>query len=65
MQQATEVSLVVYDLAGRQVQTLVQGPMESGRHVVSWQPKNQASGTYFYKLQTNGEIQVKKCVLVK
>ncbi len=62
---ATEVSLVIYDLAGRQVQSLVQGPRAAGRHVVSWQPKDIASGTYFYKLKTEGNVQIKKCLLVK
>ncbi len=60
-----EVSLVVYDLAGREVQRLVEGPLDAGRHSITWQPRDVASGTYFYGLKVDGHTLVKKCVLLK
>jgi hypothetical protein len=34
--QAAEVSLRVYDMLGRQVATLADGPLPAGRHQVTW-----------------------------
>ena len=53
--EASEVELVVYDLSGQEVVTLVRGFQEVGRHRVNWSGKSQAgaqvaSGTYFYKI---------------
>lgn len=59
------VSLVVYDLAGRQVDRLVDRPLASGRHVVTWAPQGLSSGTYFYCLRAEGVGVVRKCSLLK
>ncbi len=65
LDRAAQVSLVIYNLAGRQVQSLVQGRLSAGRHQYAWQPQDLASGTYFYSLKTEGGTQVRKCVLLK
>ncbi len=65
LQQQDDVSLVIYDLAGREVQRLLEGTMGAGRHSVTWQPRDLASGTYFYGLKVGRNSMVKKCVLVK
>ncbi len=65
LQRDSEVSLVVYDVAGHEVQRLVEGQMAAGRHRFSWQPQDLASGTYFYSLKAEGRTMVKKCVLLK
>ncbi len=65
LQKQDDVSLVIYDLAGREVQRLLEGTMEAGRHSVTWQPRDIASGTYFYGLKVGGSSMVKKCVLLK
>ncbi len=67
---ATRVSLRVFDLRGRVVRTLVDGPVEAGQHVVSWngtdtQGHGVASGTYFYELLADGQRQVRKMGLIK
>ena len=65
LEQEGQVSLVVYDIAGREVHRLVDGTMNAGRHSITWQPKDIASGTYFYGLHAGGHRMVKKCVLLK
>jgi len=59
------VLLEIFDVAGRRVDTLVQGTLEAGRHSLSWQPRELSSGTYFYALKTEEGTRVRKCVLLK
>ena len=44
------VRLVVYDLLGREVATLVDGRQEAGRRAVPFDGSGLASGIYFYRL---------------
>ena len=64
------VSLVIYDLAGRQVRTLVDEVQGAGAHAVTWDGLNQrgtrvASGVYFYQLQAGSEMDRKRVVMIK
>jgi hypothetical protein len=60
-----EVQLVVYDILGRKVATLLNKKMPAGRYELNWDAKNCPSGLYFYRLFV-GEFQdVKKMLLVK
>jgi flagellar hook assembly protein FlgD len=68
--QAAEVSLKIYDITGRLVQTLVDGVVEAGRHQTIWDGTNQhgvqvASGVYFYQLRAGEFKQVRKMSLVR
>ena len=47
-----KVSLVVYDILGREVEVLVDGFKDAGRHSVQFDAANLPSGTYFYRLVT-------------
>ncbi len=58
-------SLMVYDLAGHAVATLVDGMVEAGSHSVVFDGSNLASGVYFYTLQSGASVQSQKMVLVK
>jgi len=67
---AGQVSLVVYDLAGRKVADLVAGPMLAGVHEVVWGGRNSqgqpvVSGVYLYMLETEGLSQTRKMILLK
>ena len=64
------VQLVVYDLLGRTVATLVDEPMAPGWHEVVWDGRNDrgvsvASGVYLYRLQTGSFVQTRKMVLMR
>ena len=64
------VSLVVYNARGQIVKTVVNGPLDRGRHVRTWDGSNgrgqpSATGVYFIKL-TAGEIEkTAKLLLVR
>jgi len=61
----TMVHLAIYDLLGREVQTLIENEIEAGVHEVGFDAASLPSGVYFYRLQA-GELQaVKKCLLVR
>ncbi len=59
------VSLVVYDLLGREVATLVNENMNPGTYNVSWNAGNLASGVYIYKLTGQGFTDSKKLMLIR
>ena len=44
---STHVTLTIYNLAGQQVETLVNGFQASGKHQTIWQAKGLSNGVYF------------------
>ncbi|MDP4117547.1 MAG: T9SS type A sorting domain-containing protein, partial [Bacteroidota bacterium] len=61
----TNVSLRVYDLLGREVETLFSGRQSSGNHEYKFEGKNLSSGVYFYQLKAGNTVQTKKMMLIK
>jgi len=59
------VSLAVYDLCGRMVETLVDERQDCGIYNTTWQPDNLASGLYFVRLEAGGMMQMRKIVLIR
>ncbi len=60
------VVLTVYNLAGQEVATLVNGTMNAGRHTVNFDATNLTSGLYFYTVKIGNEFTAtKKMLLVK
>ncbi|MCF7815199.1 MAG: T9SS type A sorting domain-containing protein, partial [Candidatus Cloacimonetes bacterium] len=64
------VALVIYNIKGEKVRTLVSGELEAGMHDVTWygkddSGKNVASGVYFYKMKADKYVQTKKMILMK
>jgi hypothetical protein len=63
--QASYVKLVVYNVMGQKVTTLVDGMVEAGRHQVIWDAKDVSSGVYFYRINTGNFTQMHKMILLK
>ncbi|PJA99441.1 MAG: hypothetical protein CO128_03620, partial [Ignavibacteriales bacterium CG_4_9_14_3_um_filter_30_11] len=61
----TNVKLLVYDILGREVTQLVNQVMNAGTYTFNWDAKGNASGIYFYKLQTDNFVKVNKMILMK
>ncbi len=59
------VKLVVYDILGAEVATLLNETVQPGYHNVTFNGQNLASGVYFYKINAGDFTDVKKMVLVK
>jgi len=63
--QAGRVSIIVYDLLGSEVATLVNNVQSAGIHTVKWNAINVASGIYFYRLKAGSFTQTRKLVVIK
>lgn len=59
------VQLIIYDILGREVSTLINEVKEPGKYEVKFNGSNLSSGVYFYRLKTGSFIDTKKFVLVK
>jgi hypothetical protein len=62
---AGDVSLVVYDILGRQVATLVNEFKNPGVYTIDFNASSLSSGVYFYKIQSGTFTDTKKMLLVK
>jgi hypothetical protein len=61
----SEVKLVVYDMLGREVATLVNEKKPAGVYTVQFSSGDIASGVYFCRLQAGDAVATKKMVLMK
>ncbi|RPI16405.1 MAG: alpha/beta fold hydrolase [Ignavibacteriae bacterium] len=59
------VKLVVYDITGKEISTLINQKQNAGTYQAAFNGDNLPSGVYFYKLITDGFTDVKKMILVK
>jgi len=63
--EGSRVILIIYDLLGNEITTLVNENKPAGNHEVSFDAKNLSSGTYFYKLQAGSFVETKKMILIR
>lgn len=59
------VSIMVYDVTGKTVETLVDQQLEAGRYEATWDATRYSSGIYFYKITAADFSSVKRMVLIK
>ena len=65
-----QVRLAVFDVTGRLVKVLHQGPLAAGPHTRVWQGEDSAgrraaSGVYYLRMETDGEAHHRKMMLLK
>ena len=61
----SKVHLVLYDINGRLIETLVNEKQQPGYYSVQWDASQFSSGVYIYRIQADGFSAVKKCLLIK
>jgi hypothetical protein len=59
------VTLKVYDILGRVVETLVNNFQKTGNYRINFNASELATGIYFYRLQSGSFISTKKMLLLK
>jgi hypothetical protein len=59
------VKLAVYDMLGREVETLANQMLRAGSYQMSWNASKYSSGIYFYKVISSEFTDTKKMILVK
>jgi len=57
--------LMIYDLSGREVATLVNSELVAGYHEIEFNASNLSSGIYFYRITASNFTSVKKLILLK
>jgi|GEM_PF-5525714 len=65
-----QVKLIIYDLTGRQVKTLVNAQQSAGMHSIQWDGTNGygqqvSSGVYFYRLTVSRSVKTHKMLLIR
>jgi tetratricopeptide (TPR) repeat protein len=66
----SQVSLIIYNIKGQKVRSLINENYKRGHHKVVWNGRDEngssvASGIYFYRIQTSENSAVKKMLLLK
>ena len=59
------VSLIIYDLLGREVADLVNEEKPAGSYNITFNADGLSSGIYYYKLRSGSYVETKKMVLIK
>ncbi len=59
------VNLKIYDITGREIQTLVNEVKQAGYYTVDFNGSNLSSGVYFYRIQSGDFVQTKRMVILK
>ncbi len=62
---SSSIKIIVFDILGREVQTLVNEQLKPGTYEVDFVGSNFASGIYFYKLEAGEYVETRKMVLMK
>jgi hypothetical protein len=59
------VSLMVYNVTGQLVDVLFVGKKAAGQYSITWDASHLSSGVYFYKLDAQSNVQIRKMMLIK
>jgi hypothetical protein len=62
---SSAVSLIVYDMLGREVAVLVNETKDPGNYTVTWNAAGVTSGVYYYRLHAGNFFDVKKMIMLK
>ena len=65
LREAGHVTIEIYDLLGRRVETLVDEEQEAGQHRVIWDAGEHTSGVYFHRIVAGEVSETKRMVLLK
>ena len=61
----TRATIKIYNILGREIETLFDGQQSAGCHNISWKADNMPSGIYFLKLRASDQVETKRMVLLK
>ena len=59
------VALMIFDIKGRQIETLVNGTILPGSYSMQWDASDYASGVYFSRLVYGTYVKTQKIILLK
>jgi len=62
---SSKVTINVYDLLGRKMETLSDSQYDAGYHDIAWDASSFPSGIYFYVMKADDYVQTRKMLLLK
>jgi hypothetical protein len=65
LNESAETNLIVYDILGREITTLVNEILPAGTHRVNFDASQLTAGTYFYTLRAGNKVLTNKMILLK
>lgn len=65
VQRADEFEVLVYDIVGKAIAVLHQGPLGMGKHHFNFDGSNLPSGIYLFEIKSGDELEVMKMILAK
>ncbi len=65
LSEQSDVTIEIYDIIGRKVDTIYKGYQPAGQHQVIWDASDHSSGVYFYRLEIGDFSKTKKMILLK
>ena len=65
LNEAGHVNVMVYNVLGQVVSTLVNDHMEAGYHSITWNASNIPSGMYLVRVQAGNNVETQKLMLLK
>jgi hypothetical protein len=65
LQHDTQVTLDIFDILGRRLETLVNENQSAGSHSTVWDAVDVATGLYFYRIQAGEQSDIKRMMLLK
>ena len=65
LEEAGDVRLAVYDVTGREVAALADGPAEAGQHAATFEADGLAAGVYVWRLVADGHVETGRITLVR
>jgi hypothetical protein len=65
LQKAGFVTLTIYDISGKEIETLFSGYLPPGESKAEWIPEDLPDGTYIYRLRLGQYIKTKSLVLLR
>jgi len=61
----SNITINIYDILGRKVETLVSRKQQAGFHQAIWNAEDAVSSTYFYKISVGDYTETRQMVLLK
>ncbi len=62
---AGNVTIDIFDITGRKVETLLSGYSQAGEHSMVWNAEGVSSGVYFYRIKAGEYQDTKRCLLLR
>lgn len=61
----TKMQVILYDISGKRIAELMNGPIVPGRHQIHFDAGNLAAGTYFYRVVTPDHLTTNKLLKIE